>query len=257
NSESLEYIDGSINLSYENYNDHEKMNKIWENCGEYIYTFELVSANIFVDEMLHNLVSFSLPISKYAIEYSVIYSLIGIDINEYSKNAKTFHKYLKLSTGNVRLIPIPSYFYKKSFYKCFSYFLHNRQCLCIGILRYMDTSPLCTKSKKLFILSCPSRTMKIERCDQVRGRKNTLLNGRVKANTWCKNPSCKENNIYAEKKKKKKKSHAAHPFKTASSNDRRKIHFHSMDNSGSGSGSGSGIGSGIGSGSGSGSGSVK
>ncbi|GAB69101.1 ion transport protein [Plasmodium cynomolgi strain B] len=166
NSESLEYIDGSINLSYENYNDNEKMNKIWENCGEYIYTFELVSANIFVDEMLHNLVSFSLPISKYAIEYSVIYSLIGIDINEYSKNAKAFHKNLKLCTGQVNLIPIPSYFYKKSFYKCFSYFLHNKQCLCIGILRYMDISPLCKKSHKLFVLSCPSRTMKIERDDQ-------------------------------------------------------------------------------------------
>ncbi|KJP88043.1 hypothetical protein AK88_02318 [Plasmodium fragile] len=166
NSESLEYIDGSINLSYENYNDNEKMNKIWENCGEYIYTFELVSANIFVDEMLHNLVSFSLPISKYAIEYSVIYSLIGIDINEYSKNAKAFHKNLKLCTGQVNLIPIPSYFYKKSFYKCFSYFLHNKQCLCIGILRYMDISPLCRKSRKLFVLSCPSRTMKIERDDQ-------------------------------------------------------------------------------------------
>ncbi|EUD69124.1 hypothetical protein C922_00816 [Plasmodium inui San Antonio 1] len=166
NSESLEYIDGSINLSYENYNDNEKMNKIWENCGEYIYTFELVSANIFVDEMLHNLVSFSLPISKYAIEYSVIYSLIGIDINEYSKNAKAFHKNLKLCTGQVNLIPIPSYFYKKSFYKCFSYFLHNKQCLCIGILRYMDISPLCKTSRKLFVLSCPSRTMKIERDDQ-------------------------------------------------------------------------------------------
>ncbi|GAW83648.1 potassium channel [Plasmodium gonderi] len=166
NSESLEYIDGSINLSYENYNDNEKMNKIWENCGEYIYTFELVSANIFVDEMLHNLVSFSLPISKYAIEYSVIYSLLGIDINEYSKNAKAFHQNLKLSTGQVSLIPIPSYFYKKSFYKCFSYFLHNKQCLCIGILRYMDISPLSRKSRKLFVLSCPSRTMKIEQDDQ-------------------------------------------------------------------------------------------
>ncbi|CRG93576.1 potassium channel, putative [Plasmodium gallinaceum] len=166
NSESLEYIDGSINLSYENYNDNEKMNKIWENCGEYIYTLELVSANIFVDEMLHNLVSFSLPISKYAIEYSVIYSLIGIDINEYSKNIKTFHENLNLSTGSVYLVPIPSYFYKKSFYKCFSYFLHNKQCLCIGILRYLNISPLFSKSKKLFILSCPSRTMKIEQNDK-------------------------------------------------------------------------------------------
>ncbi|ETW41430.1 hypothetical protein PFNF135_04079 [Plasmodium falciparum NF135/5.C10] len=166
NSESLEYIDGSINLSYENYNDNEKMNKIWENCGEYIYTFELVSANIFVHEMLHNLVSFSLPISKYAIEYSVIYSLIGIDINEYSKNAQKFHKNLNLSTGYVNLVPIPSYFYKKSFYKCFSYFLHNKLSLCIGILRYIDISSLSNKSKKIFVLSCPSRTMKIEPHDQ-------------------------------------------------------------------------------------------
>ncbi|CRH02694.1 potassium channel, putative [Plasmodium relictum] len=166
NSESLEYIDGSINLSYENYNDNEKMNKIWENCGEYIYTLELVSANIFVDEMLHNLVSFSLPISKYAIEYSVIYSLIGTDVNEYSKNVKKFHENLNLSTGSVSLLPIPSYFYKKRFYKCFSYFLHNKQCLCIGILRYLNISPSFNKSMKIFILSCPSRTMKIERYDQ-------------------------------------------------------------------------------------------
>ncbi|KOB85325.1 ion transport protein [Plasmodium falciparum Dd2] len=162
NSESLEYIDGSINLSYENYNDNEKMNKIWENCGEYIYTFELVSANIFVHEMLHNLVSFSLPISKYAIEYSVIYSLIGIDINEYSKNAQKFHKNLNLSTGYVNLVPIPSYFYKKSFYKCFSYFLHNKLSLCIGILRYIDISSLSHKSQKIFVLSCPSRAVKVE-----------------------------------------------------------------------------------------------
>ncbi|CDU20790.1 potassium channel K1, putative [Plasmodium yoelii] len=166
NSESLEYIDGSINLSYENYNDNEKMNKIWENCGEYIYTFELVSANIFVDEMLHNLVSFSLPISKYAIEYSVIYSLIGININEYSKNVNMFHKNLKLSTGHVLIIPIPSYFYKKPFYRCFFYLLHKKKYLCIGILRYMNISPLRNISRKLFILSCPSRTMKLEHYDQ-------------------------------------------------------------------------------------------
>ncbi|EAA21563.1 hypothetical protein [Plasmodium yoelii yoelii] len=167
NSESLEYIDGSINLSYENYNDNEKMNKIWENCGEYIYTFELVSANIFVDEMLHNLVSFSLPISKYAIEYSVIYSLIGININEYSKNVNMFHKNLKLSTGHVLIIPIPSYFYKKPFYRCFFYLLHKKKYLCIGILRYMNISPLRNISRKLFILSCPSRTMKLEHYDQL------------------------------------------------------------------------------------------
>ncbi|VWU53024.1 potassium channel K1, putative, partial [Hepatocystis sp. ex Piliocolobus tephrosceles] len=165
-SETLEYIDGSINLSYENYNDSEKMNKIWENCGEYIYTFELVSANIFVDEMLHNLVSFSLPISKYAIEYSVIYSLIGIDINKYSNNIKTFYTKLKLTTGHVKLIPIPSYFYKKKFYKYFSYIIHNKNYLCIGILRYIDISPLYAMSKKIFILSCPSRTMRIEPYDQ-------------------------------------------------------------------------------------------
>ncbi|SCM25353.1 potassium channel, putative [Plasmodium chabaudi adami] len=166
NSESLEYIDGSINLSYENYNDNEKMNKIWENCGEYIYTFELVSANIFVDEMLHNLVSFSLPISKYAIEYSVIYSLIGININEYSKNVNMFYKNLKLSTGHVLIIPIPSYFYKKPFYRCFFYLLHKKKYLCIGILRYMNISPLRNISRKLFIISCPSRTMKLEHYDQ-------------------------------------------------------------------------------------------
>ncbi|EDO06445.2 Calcium-activated BK potassium channel alpha subunit family protein [Babesia bovis T2Bo] len=151
-SSCLEYLDPSLVSSMDATCKRYAMNRLWQNFGEFMTSYEMASGSIFVQDMLYGLLAHSYVPSPNSVGYEIIQKLLdgNRQLNVYNR---------------VCLVDIPHKFCGATFRSLYMHYLLMEHKISIGILRaYQD--PL-NKECKLLILVAPQPSFVLHQDDQV------------------------------------------------------------------------------------------
>lgn len=136
----LEYLDPSLVSSMEAECSRDAMNRVWQNFGEFMTSYEMASGTIFVQDMLYGLLAHSYVPCIHAVGYDTIDHMLQTDA------ACDFNNIISLED-------VPIVFNGKAFKSLFRHklFLQNR--ICIGILRTYKDPSVNSELKQLVIVA--------------------------------------------------------------------------------------------------------
>ncbi|GFE54792.1 ion transport protein [Babesia ovis] len=149
-SSCLEYLDPSLVSSMDASCKRHAMNRLWQNFGEFMTSYEMASGTIFVQDMLYGLLAHSYVPSSNSVGYDTIQKLLD--------NGSTIRNRISLER-------IPAKFNHETFKSLFIHHISVEHKICIGILRtYQD--PLNSEFKQL-ILVAPQPSFNLHPDDEV------------------------------------------------------------------------------------------
>ncbi|ORM40779.1 uncharacterized protein BXIN_2236 [Babesia sp. Xinjiang] len=152
-SSCLEYLDPSLVSSMEASCGRHTMNRLWQNFGEFMTSYEMASGTIFVQDMLYGLLAHSYVPSSNSVGYDTIQKILYGNQDSKTSNRICLEDISVESNGT-------------TFKNLFTRYLAVKHKICIGILRtYQD--PLIDAELKQLIIVAPQPSFVVQRGDQV------------------------------------------------------------------------------------------
>ncbi|GBE61447.1 ion transport protein [Babesia ovata] len=151
-SSCLEYLDPSLVSTMEASCGRDAMNRLWQNFGEFMTSYEMASGTIFVQDMLYGLLAHSYIPSFNSVGYDTIQQILDGD------------KDSKVSNG-ICLDELPLDLSGATFENLFKRKLFLEQKICVGILRTY-TNPMVNGEQKQLIIVAPQPAFILHNDDQ-------------------------------------------------------------------------------------------
>eukprot|EP00917_Polyrhabdina_sp_WS-2016_P017752 GHVP01038393.1.p1 GENE.GHVP01038393.1~~GHVP01038393.1.p1 ORF type:complete len:1012 (-),score=146.54 GHVP01038393.1:143-3178(-) len=130
----------------------------WARQLEYISASEYHSGRVFVEECLHGMMAYTLPVSRFAVDSTIIEHLIGGT----SKDGE--------QEGLMELIDGEEYVYK-SFEYVFDTMVQHTRLMPLGVYRVSEKSTtdpvLFAQFTNFYVISCPPRSLVIQPTDRL------------------------------------------------------------------------------------------
>eukprot|EP01071_Lankesteria_metandrocarpae_P007311 Lankesteria_metandrocarpae@DN4642_c0_g1_i2.p1 len=160
---------------------HSRLNEVeelWHDLSTHVQSPEFCSGRVYLDEFFHGLLALSLPVSRFAVDSSLIDHVTqGDELTMPLPSAAPVQDSNRVSeqTSKISMIKMPPQYDESDFEDLLVAVLCRRQLLVVGVYRklindqntFSPLSLLQGETSNHVVISCPPRHMKMRKTDQL------------------------------------------------------------------------------------------